>query len=738
MSFDLNRRQLLRYTGAFGGLVLLGGGAGAVKAQQQASSISPMIRLDGDGTILIYNPSPEMGQGTDTAVPMLLAEELDADFSAVRVADMPLMLKPGEDGNVTWAAVPQFAGGSTSIKRNWTLMRNLGALTRELLVRAAANRWQADPAALRTEMSYVINPATGDRLPYGALASEAAAIVLPEGFEPSLKPRGEWRLIGRPQRHVANRDIVTGKAVFGIDASYPGLKTAVIARCPYLDGDVKAVDDRAARAVPGVRDVVVMPRPALDKNYTYLAAGVAVVADTFWAARKGADALEIEWDKGPYQEESTASFDTHCKALLDGGAGQVVRDDGDVDTANETARVIRRRYRQPYVSHAQLEVQNCTAHVRADSATVIGPFQSPSGASRMAASLTGLDRLSIDVQVTRLGGGFGRRLTSDHAAEAVFVSKACGLPVKVIWTREDDLSHDFYRPAGHHEITAGFDADGGLVSWHQRVASASKYYRRDTVAADKMWTPEIYPDDFPAGLVDNLRCEYFAATSGMPRGSWRAPAHTANAFVVQSFLDEVAAELGEDPLALRLRLLGEGQEFKYEQHGGPVFDTGRLKGVLQMAASMADWGKTMPDGHAQGIAGHFTFGGYCAQVAEVERRPDGSFKVHRVFAAVDVGTVVNPTGVIKQAEGGIVDGMSAAFGQEILVDGGQVTTQNFDTYPMLRMADAPARIDVGIVDSDKEPSGMGEMSIPVIAPAVMNALARAGGPRIRHLPVKGA
>lgn len=736
MTFNLNRRDLFRYTAALGGLVVTGAAISPGRAQAEAneSAITPMVHIGPDGAIKVYCPSPEMGQGVMTAIPMMFAEEMDADFSRVSVQTMPLWLKKQEDGNFTWRVVPQFAGGSTSIPRAWGGVRELGAVTRALFVEAAAKRFGVSASSLKTEPSVVVNPASGARLTYAELVEDAGKIQLAEGFKPTLKPRADWRIMGRAHKHLGNADIVSGKAVYGIDADYPGAKVALIARSPYLDGEVVSLEDSAARAVPGVVDIVVMPRPELEKGYTYLAAGVAVIADSFWAAKKGRDALVIEWDKGPFADESTDGFDAHCAALLDGEQGQIVRNDGDVDAANKTARVISRRYRQPFVSHAQLEVQNAIAHVQSDQATVIGPFQNPSGASRFTAAITGLDRLKIDVQVTRLGGGFGRRLSNDHAAEAVYVAKHSGLPVKVIWTREDDLSHDFYRPAGHHEIAAGFDENGALVSWQHRLASASKYYRRDNVPPEDMWTAELYTDDFPAGLVPNLRNEYFSATSGMPRGSWRAPAHVANAFAVQSFLNEAAEELGEDPLALRLRLLGAPQELPYSNHGGPVFDTGRLRGVLEAVAKLAGWGKEMPEGHGQGIAGHFTFGGYCAQVAEVERFSDGSFKVHRVYAAIDVGTVINPEGIIKQVEGGINDGLSAAFGQEIRVEGGEVQTRNFDTYPMLRMAAAPREVITTIIDSDKDPSGMGEMSIPVIAPAVTAALSRAGGPTIRHLP----
>ncbi|WP_262690121.1 xanthine dehydrogenase family protein molybdopterin-binding subunit [Kordiimonas aestuarii] len=737
MAFDMNRRDLFRYTAALGGLVVVGPALKMARAAEvdKEGSLTPMVQVAPDGEIRIYCPSPEMGQGVLTAIPMMFAEEMDADFTRVSAVTMPLWLKKTDDGTMTWRVVPQFSGGSTSIPRSWVGTRELGAMTRALFLEAAAGRWRVSADGLTAKASVVTNPDTGETLTYGELAGDAARVMLPEGFKPRLKPRADWSVIGTAQKHLGNDEIVTGRAVYGIDADYPGAKTVVIARSPYLDGMVTSVDDSAARKVPGVVDVVVMPRPDTGKFYTYLAAGVAVIADTFWAAKKGRDALRIEWDKGPHTTESTESFDAQCEALLDGGQGQVVREDGDVAAAKANARVITRRYRQPFVSHCQLEVQNCVAHVTPEAVTIIGPLQNPSGASRIANTISGVDREAISVDVTRLGGGFGRRLSNDHVAEAVYVSKASGLPVKVIWTREDDLSHDFYRPAGHHELTAGFDDHGNMVSWQHSVASASKYYRRDDTPPEEMWTAEIYPDDFPAGIVPNVRHEYFSATSGMPRGSWRAPAHVANAFAVQSFLDEAAAELGQDPLAMRLKLLGDARELPYANHGGPVFDTGRMAGVLKRAAKMANWGKAMPAGHAQGIAGHFTFGGYCAQVAEVEKLSGGGFKVHRVYCAVDVGTVINPEGVIKQAEGGINDGISTAFWQEVRVTGGEVQTQNFDTYPMLRMADAPAEVLVEIIDSEKDPSGMGEMAIPVIAPAILSALARAGGPRIRHLPV---
>ncbi|WP_417317508.1 molybdopterin cofactor-binding domain-containing protein [Emcibacter sp.] len=738
-SLTVTRRQMLGYTAAAGSLVVMVPfvrPARAEAADRHNELLQAIIHIRPDNSILIEHPAPEMGQGTGTAEPMLIAEDLDADWSKVEVKIMDLMLKKDSEGQMAWKFFPQGAGGSTSISRGFEPLRKAGATARELLLRAAARRWNVKQDSLRTEKSYVI-AADNRRLSYGDLAEDAASVLLPEDFEPVLKKSGDWKIVGHAKPHKSAYDIVTGKPLYSIDVTYPGVKIACMARCPYLDGEVISYDDSETLKVPGVIKVVHLPRPDTDKYYTYLAAGMAVIAETFWAAKKGCDLLDIKWDKGPYSTESTESLDRHCADLLE-TTGQIVRHDGNFPEALKKAdKVIKKRYRLPYVSHAQLEPQNAIAHVEEDRCTLIGPFQFPSGASRMANSLTGIDRMNIEVKVPRLGGGFGRRLTADHAAEAVAISRAAGLPVKIIWTREDDLSHDFYRPGGHHEMIAGFDKTGKLIAWAHRLASPSKYYRRP-VPEDKWWESDLYVDDFPAGLVDNLQLEFFSAKSGMPRGSWRAPAHTANAFVVNSFLDEVAEELNEDPLDLHLRLLGPAQELPYGQHGGPVFDTGRLANVLRTVADKAGWGRKMPKGRALGLAGHFTFGGYVAQIADVELLPKGEFKVHKVWAAVDIGIVINPNGVIAQAEGGINDGLSMVRQQEIRVEDGQVVTDNFDSYHMMRIADSVPETDITVIKSDKPPSGMGEMALPPLSAAVGNAIRAAGGPRLRHHPFIGS
>ena len=611
------------------------------------------------------------------------------------------------------------------------------AATRRTLFRyaAAAGRWNVSAEELVTNKGVVTHPVSGQRATYGELAEAAAGVAAPQ-TPPPLKSAADFALIGAPQKMKNARAIVTGKAVYGIDAELPGMLHAVMMRCPYFDGTAVSVDDSAARAVPGVVDVVKVRRPPLDGDYDVQAEGYAVVAENLWAAMKGRRALKIEWDRGPHADESSESFRAHCAALLT-GTGQIVRNDGDFDkAAADAAAVYEATYWEPYVSHSPLEPQNCLADVRDDGVDIIAPTQIPSGASRIVAAVLGIsDRLTIKVQPTRLGGGFGRRLSNDYVAEAALVSKAVRRPVKLVWTRDDDLQHDFYRPSGMHQLKAAFDAAGNLTGWTHRLASASKYYRRAGVPETDYWQAELYPDDFPARIAPHYRVEYFSAKSGAPRGSWRAPAHTANAFVVQSFLDEIARARGEDPLALRLRLLGDSRELPYEQHGGPTFNPGRLAGVLRLAAEKGGYGEAMAPGKGRGVSGHFTFGGYVAEVVDVEVDADGTLRVPRVVAAVDIGTVVNPNGVAAQLESGVNDGLSTALRLAINVEGGRVTDANFDTYQLMRIADAPPVIETHIIDNGEAPAGMGEMGLPPLAPALADAIFQATGKRIRDLPI---
>ncbi len=737
MAAVVSRRLFLQTSlSASGGLVLVPGLALGQEAPQRApeNPLGVLIRIEPDNRIVIGATGAEIGQGVKTSLPMILAEELDADWSQVTVEQMPMSIDfSGAEPRWRWGA--QGAGGSTSIPDGWAELRQFGAQGRWLMRQAAAAEWGIPFADVKTEAGHALHP-DGRRLAYGALVAAAAGLALP--MEPvPVKSPAEYRVIGRPRRVVDAEEIVTGRARYGIDVYEPEARTAVMLRCPYFDGDIARLDDGAARAVPGVRAVVVVPGPKPGEPITAnLATGIAVVADDMWSALKGRNALKVEWMRGPFAAESSAALDAQCAELL-AKAGQVVRNDGDFDAASrDAAKRVTARYRIPFVSHAPLEAPCAFVHVQEGRARVVAALQQPGGASRAVHAVTGIPRAAISVEMTRAGGGFGRRLTNDFVAEAAHVSKATGWPVKLVWTRSDDLQHDFFRPFGHHELAAALGADGRVTGWTHRLASASKYYRRAGVKPEGMWEAELYPDDFPALLVPNYRLEWHAVTSGIPRGSWRAPAHTANAFVVQSFLDEVAHATSQDPLTLRLAMLGPDREFDYAQHGGPKFSTGRLRTVLERVATEIGWGRALPRGRGIGLAAHFTFGGYAAHAMEISVSPAGAIAFERVVCAVDVGRPINPLGIAAQMQGGTIDGLSTAMNLEISIRDGRVEQSNFDGYPLAPMVQMPRDIEVHVIDSPVDPAGCGEMGIPTAAPALANAIFAATGVRIRNLPMR--
>ncbi|HSN71080.1 MAG TPA: molybdopterin cofactor-binding domain-containing protein, partial [Steroidobacteraceae bacterium] len=549
------------------------------------------------------------------------------------------------------------------------------------------------------------------------LAGEAAQRPIPEGEVP-LKDPAQFRIIGTPQRVVDAERIVRGAEPYGLDARLEGALVAVLARCPYFDGSVARVDDSAARKVPGVRDVVTIPGPSPDGLITpNLAAGVAVLADDTWSALKGREALVIEWRKGPWADDSTAALRRRCEAALD-QPGTAARDDGDVDAELQRAdRVVEAVYEMPFLAHATLEPPNALVKLEKDRALVIASMQSPSGASRIVHQLTGIPRLSIEVRLPRSGGGFGRRLENDFVAEAVLIAQAAKRPVRLIWTREDDLAHDYFRFFGLHRLRAGLDAEGRVSAWHHKVAGTSRIWRSPGREEDPIWTGLVDEDGYPAGTVAHLRNEFTPVDFGLARGWWRGPVHTFVTFAIESFVDEVAHAAGRDPLAVRLELIGPPRELDYRGHGGPKFDTGRLAHVLQVAAERIGWGREMPPGRGLGLACHFTFGGYAAHAMEVSVDAREGLRIHRCICAIDVGQPVNPLGIEAQAMGATIDGLSAALGQEITVRGGRVEQTNFDTYRMLRSRDAPD-VEVVIVPSSATPAGAGEMGIPSAAPAL--------------------
>ena len=729
------RRFLIGGSSAIGGLIIgvpsFSAEAGETGRERQ---IGFFVEIKPDGNVIIGTNQPEIGQGVRTALPMLVAEELDVDWDRVSIRPMPLGIVRTADG-YTWQYGSQGVGGSTGLTDNWDFMRQVGATARHQLIAAAAARWSVSPDACSTEPGFVVGPAPGQRLSYAELVADAAALKLPEE-SPPLKDMKDYRIVGRRQKTIDALDIVTGKTKYGIDTRQDNMRFAVIARSPYLNGTPKSFDDTAAREVAGVLEVFEIKGPAPGEPYQILASGLAVVATSTWAAIKGRDALQVDWDNGPNASDSSKKFWAENAEMLD-GQGQIVIDDGDFEAAiADAATVVTHRYQVPFVNHAPLEPQNCYAFVEEDRCHIIAPTQTPSGASRSAAWASGLERENIRVDFTRVGGGFGRRLTNDYVAEATLISKQTGWPIQLLWTREDDVKNDFYRPAGMHEMRAGLDSDGKVIAWTQRLASASKYYRRPNMPADRLWQAELYSDDFPRRIVDNMRVEYFHNNIGVPRGSWRAPAHTANAFVVQSFIDEIAHESGQDPLQLRIDLFGDERELEYGNHGGPTFNPGRLTRLSKFVAERIDYHHKRPDRSGVGIAAHFTFGGYAAHAIEVTVSEDGELTIDRIVAAIDCGYAVHPNAVEAQLQGGTVDGISTALGLEITVKDGQIEQSNFHDYPLARIASYPSRFEAHVLNYDETPTGVGEMGIPSAAPALTNAIFAATGKRIRRLPIK--
>jgi isoquinoline 1-oxidoreductase beta subunit len=709
-------------------------GAPAGGSATAGSALGAFIRIEPDGRVVIGARGCEIGQGVKTSLPMLIAEELDVPWSAVTVEQLPYGLLASEDpAGFKMRYGPQGAGGSTSIPEGWQDLRQAGARARWLLVQAAARIWDQPSDRLKTREAHVLHP-DGRTLSYVELAPHAAKLA-PPADDVALKEKSDYRILGRPTRVTDARDIVTGVASYGLDATVPGVLTALIARCPYFDGEVASFDDKAARRVPGVRQVFSIPGPrageALDRN---LAAGVAVLADDFWSARKAREALRIRWTRPPGTPDSSAELERRATAAL-ATSGKVARQDGSVEEARRTAaRVVEAVYVMPLLAHATMEPPHALLDLRAKRALLIASLQSPGGASQMVHAMTGLARADIEIRLPRVGGGFGRRLANDFVAEAVLVAQQARAPVKVVWTREDDLQNDFYRPFGLHQLTATLDAGGLVTGWAHRVAATARKYRAAGMEDEDDWIGCVDPDGFPAGCVANYRSEFLPVELGIPRGWWRAPLPTFVAFPVESFLDEVARAAGTDPLALRLELLGAPRELPYRDHGGPKLHTGRLAGVLRRAASAIGYGGKLPARHGIGLASHFTHGGYVAHALEVAVSEAGALEVVRCVCAADVGEIVNPLGLEAQMMGATIDGLSTALNLEITVKEGRIEQANFPDYPLMRMAAAPD-VEVQLLDSGFPPSGAGEMGIPPVAPALANAIFAATGQRIRRLPV---
>lgn len=739
MSRMFSRRQFLIVSATASGALLVGWRGGRTQAlpylgaRQEAQALGPFIRIEKAGDVIIGARATEIGQGVKTSLPMLIAEELDVDWNRVRVEQLPYGYVDTDKGPSNKYG-DQGAGGSDNIPNAWTDLRRAGATARALLIQAAANKWDVATDHLRTASGFVIAP-DGRKLGFGELVETAAALDPPRE-PPALKSPDQFKIIGKPMKTVDAADIVTGRARFGIDAYLADALVAVILRCPHLDGSLETLDDAEARKVAGVKDIFVIPGPKPDEPIDGpLASGVVVLAENTWAALKGREKLKVNWSTGPWQAESTSALAAKANELLDKDGEPVpVRQDGDFAKAYKTSATKHEaRYELPFLAHATMEPPGALIHIEKDKALLVASLQTPSRASQIISNLTGIARKDIEIRLTRSGGGFGRRLKNDFVAEAVLIAaKAGGKPVKLIWSREDDLQHDFYRPFGVHALRAGLDKKKKFVAWSHRCAATPRNYRDSGMKTAPLYIGCIEPDDFPAGLVANLDKSFFPVASGMPRGWWRGPIHTFHAFAVQSFIDEVAIATKQDAVQLRLDLLGAPRKLSYQ--GESRFDTGRLAGVLQLAADKIGWKEKRTDGHGIGIACHFTFGGYCAHAFEVSVEGK-DLRIHRAICAVDVGRAVNPLGLEAQMIGGTIDGISTALNLAITVKEGQVQQHNFPDYPLLRMAQSPQNVEVHIAESTEDPSGAGEIGIPSVAPALANAVYAATTVRVRKLPM---
>ena len=704
--FDPERREFFKVTSIAGAGFLLGfhlpwGGRLAAFAQSRPTTFAPnaWLRIDGDGTVAVTVAKSEMGQGTRTALPMILAEELDADWSNVKIEQALADKKYGD----------MQTGGSASVRTSWEVLRTAGATARAMLVSAAAIRWGVPEASCRTEKSSVIHIPTGRKLGYGELAGDAANLPVPAKV--ALKDPKDFKIVGKRIPRVDTPSKVDGSAQFGIDVRIPGMLYAAVAQCPVFGGSAKSFDEKQAAAVPGVKRVI------------RISSGIAVVADSTWTAFQGRDALQITWDEGP---NAHLSSDDIRKMFVEasGKSGVVAVNEGDCESAlAKASKRIDAVYELPFLAHATMEPMNCVADVKKDRCEIWAPTQDPQAFQKKACEMTGLHEENVVVHTTLLGGGFGRRTETDTLAQAVEVSKAMDAPVKLTWSREDDMTQDMYRPASYHLLSGGLDGSGRLVAFKHRIVTPS--------INESKWpgsTKNGLDDDAVEGAVHlpytipNFRVEYVMSNTPVPVLWWRSVYASQNVFAVESFMDELAHAAGKDPLEFRKTLVT----------GMP-----RMRKAMDLAAAKAGWGTPLPTGHARGIAlsPPSFFQTPVVQIAEVSVGTDRRIRLHRIVCGLDCGIVVNPDTVEAQIEGGFVYGVTAALKGKITVKDGRVAEKNFDDYPLLTMDEMPF-VETVIVGSGEPPTGTGEPGLPAAAPAVANAVFAASGQRLRILPLK--
>lgn len=719
----LNRRAFLHVTAVAGGGILLGThyrpAAASARAAFAAAPFEPnaFIRIGADGAVTILAKNPEIGQGVKTALPMLIADELDVTWEQVTIEQADA--DPSRYGR-------QFAGGSLATPMNYDELRRVGAAGRQMLRAAAAATWGVPVGECETSAGTVHHRASARQLGYGDLAAKAATMPPPDLATVPVKDPRDFRIIGTPRSGVDNPALVVGKPLFGIDVKVPGMLYAVFEKCPVFGGKVSSANLDVLKGLPGVRHAFVVEGGT---SLSGLLGGVAIVADTWWAAQSARKRLEVTWNEGATAAQSSEGFARRAAELAQGSPERTLFTEGDVETAlGGATHVVEASYFYPFLAHAPLEPQNCTAQVTGGKVEIWAPTQNPESGRGLVAQTLGVAPADITIHMTRIGGGFGRRLSNDYMVEAAWIAKVAGAPVKLVWSREDDMRHDFYRPAGFHFLKGGVDRAGKLVAWRNHFVTFGEGERFASSAS-------MAPTEFPARFVPHFALHASTMSLGVPTGPLRAPGSNALAFVMHSFIDELAHAAGKDQLAFRLALLGEPRMITDEQNR-PLYEAGRMRAVLDRVGQVSGWGKgALPRGTGRGVAFHYSHRGYFAEVVEVACPTPDTFRVNKVWVVGDIGRqIINPSGAETQAQGAVLDGISEALGQEITIDRGRARESNFHDFPLIRFADAPP-VEVHFLISDNPPTGLGEPALPPVVPALCNALFAATGKRVRSLPL---
>jgi isoquinoline 1-oxidoreductase subunit beta len=714
-----------------------GGGFGGPAAPLKPADF---ITVNSDNSVTIIAKNPEVGQGVRSLLPMMIAEELDVDWKDVKVVQ-------ADQDQAKYGG--QIAGGSTATPTNWVPMRQLGAQARQMFVDAAAQTWNVPASELTTGSGKVMHKASNRTVTYGELASKVASMTPPAAANVKMKDAKDYKIIGTTVPSPDLPKIVTGKPVFTIDITLPGMLYAVFEKCGVFGGKVKTHNLDMIKTLPGIKAAFVVDRPdvtaAVLPGDPGLESGIAIVAESWYQANSARKKLQVTWDEGTRAtaDHSSTAYAAKAQQIGTGEPMSTTRKDGDPEAAiKSAAKMVEANYSYPFISHAPLEPQNCTASFKDGKVEVWTSSQIPGSARTLAAQACGIDQSAVTLHMVRGGGGFGRRLTNDYAAEAAYISKEVGAPVKLLWTREDDIKHDYYRPGGFQFLSAGLDASGKVVAWRNHFVSygAKNDGQGKGPAVQTATAANIGPTEFPQPFIENFALYTSVQPLAVRTGSLRAPTSNAMAFVTQSFIDELAHAAGKDPVQFRRDLLSQTKPAPPQGgFGGGGFNASRMRGVLDLVAEKSGWGKkTYPKGTALGVGFHFSHNGYFAEVAEVTV-VNKKVKVNKVWVAADIGsTIINPGQAMNMAQGAIIDGMGAMMEQEITLDRGRVVQSNFDSHPLLRISAAPSDIEVHYVKSDNPPTGMGEPSMPPILPAVANAIFSATGDRVRSLPFKKA